>query len=184
MDKIPIKLHPKAQDFLFEYFAILQRIFTDVLGQLDIAYISIALINGNREIFFLSSKPSIEQNLIAKGLWEYDGAYQINFIHQKQPKLWSELAHVRYPELLKQYKQDNHDLVAGISIPFDDSNYRGVFSFGFKKITLMIQQMPSSYHEKLLAIGLYCLKNIRNGIPFPDKKRYYTKPQLELITNN
>ena len=65
-----IKLHPNARDFLFENFAALRRIFSDVLGQLGIDYISIALINERGEIFFLSSNPSIEQNLIEKELRE------------------------------------------------------------------------------------------------------------------
>lgn len=47
-----IKLHPSAKDFLFENFAILRRIFSDVLGQLEIDYISIALINKENELFF------------------------------------------------------------------------------------------------------------------------------------
>lgn len=92
---VEVRLHPKARDFLFEHYATLNRIFSDVLGHLETDYISIALINQTAQIFFLSSKPSIEQNLIEKELWQFDGSYQPSFIYQEQPRLWSEFPSFR-----------------------------------------------------------------------------------------
>jgi hypothetical protein len=69
---------------------LLKLIFSDVLGQLDIDYISIALINKERKLFFLSSNPSVEQHLIEMELWEYNFIYQEGFIDQNELKLWSE----------------------------------------------------------------------------------------------
>lgn len=178
-----IKLHPNARDFLFENFEILRRIFSDVLGQLGIDYVSIALINGRGEIFFLSSHPSIEQNLIEKELWEYDYAYHSHFIYQNELKLWSEFTPLGHPERLKQYKQQNQKLVEGVSIPIDYGVYRAILSFGFKKMNSLIEIRANNY-EKLLAIGKFCLNKISNLIHFPDQKKVKTQPKLTLIINN
>lgn len=61
---VDVTLHPKAKEFLFEHFVTIRKVFSDVLGQVETDYISIALIKQMGQIFFLSSKPSIEQNLI------------------------------------------------------------------------------------------------------------------------
>lgn len=177
-----IKLHPNASNFLFENFAILRRIFSDVLGQLDIDYISIALINKEKELFFLSSNPSIEHNLIEKELWEFDSIYQEQFIDQNELKLWSELPPVAYPDLLKQYKLHNQKLIEGISIPVDYEGYKAVLSFGFKKVNSLIQ-IRSNNCEKLIALGKYCLNKIHKAILFPDRKKCNSKPKLTLIIN-
>lgn len=177
-----IVLHPKAKDFLFENFAVLRRIFSDVLGQLDISYISIALLNKENEIFFLSSNPSIEQNLIEKELWEYHTIYQDQFIIQNELKLWSELPSSAYPELLEQYKFHNQKLREGVSIPIDYDDYRAVFSFGFKKMDSLFQNKANN-GEKFITVGKYCLNKISKVVLFPDKKRSNVKPKLTLIIN-
>jgi len=174
------KLHPRAQDFLFENFANLRRIFSDVIGQLEVSYLSIALINKNKEIFFLSSNPSIEQNLIDKNLWQYNWVIRENFIYQNDPKLWNELSHFDYPEV-RLYKQQTQRIVEGISIPIDYGNYRAILSFGFKE---MNSYLSLTYHAKLVAMGRYCLNRINSIILFPDKQFDKTKPHLTLIINN
>jgi hypothetical protein len=92
---INIQLHPAAKDFLFEHFATVGRVFSDVLGQFEVEYMSIALINPKGEMFFLSSHPSIEQNLIEKQLWQEVHKYQNQF------KLWSEFLSFRESNRLK-----------------------------------------------------------------------------------
>lgn len=42
---IPIRLHPGAKDYLFQHYQSLRRIFSDVLGQAETDYLSIALFN-------------------------------------------------------------------------------------------------------------------------------------------
>lgn len=182
---VEVRLHPKARDFLFEHYVTLNRIFSDVLGQLETDYISIALINQTAQIFFLSSKPSIEQNLIEKGLWQFDGSYQPSFIYQEQPKLWSEFPSFKDSEKLKQYKLYDHALITGISIPAEYAEYKAIFSYGFKKRTSNIENKATNSCEKLLSIGKYCLREIREVIHFPDqKKNSKPKPKLKLIINN
>lgn len=186
MDVTAIKLilHPKAKDYLFNHYATLRRIFSDVVGQLETDYISLALIDEKDQIFFFSSKPSIEQNLIEKNLWQYDGNYQPEFIYQNKPRLWSELNHIECSNLLKQYKEIDHNLITGISIPHQYADYRVIFTFGFKKINPLIQKKLQTHNEKLLAIGKFCIKSIQAAIPFPDKQYIETGPKLKLIINN
>jgi hypothetical protein len=181
-DSKKITLHPNAKNFLFENFIILRRIFSDVLGQLDVDYISIALINQAGELFFLSSNPSIEQNLIEKKLWTHDPVNQNEFIYQNALKQWSELYSFSHSVLLKQYKLHNQQLIEGISMPIDYGHYRAVFSFGFKKASSLVKINTDNY-EKLVVLGRYCLNKINNAILFPDKRGGTVKPALTLIIN-
>src|SRR5215217_3841809 len=88
---LPIRLHPKASDFLFMHYHLVKKIFRDVLGLIEIDYIGIAFINPKNELFFLSSHPSIEFNLIASDLWSVDTCLQEPFIKQNKPILWDNL---------------------------------------------------------------------------------------------
>ncbi len=180
---VEVNLHPKAKEFLFEHFFTMRQVFSNVIGLLETDYISIALINLSGQIFFLSSKPSIEQNLIEKQLWLFDGCYQPSFITQEQPKLWSEFSHLDYTEEIKKYRQMEPGFVTGISIPTQYESYRAIFSFGLKRINPHIQTKSSLHCEKLLAMGKFALKQMQEYLVFPDKLAK-TKPTLTLIINN
>lgn len=180
-----IKLHPLAGEYLFKYYNTLRRLFSDVLGQLEIDYLSIALVDKSGQLIFLSSKPSIEQNLIEKNLFEYDGCFQPHFVYQDKPSLWTELYSAEYQESLFQCKQTVPHLEIGISIPADFEDYRAVFSFGFKTLGLLMQRKLLNQNVKLLALGKYCLREIIKAIPLPKQNETIKlKPRLELIINN
>ncbi len=182
---VEVRLHPKAKEFLFEHFVIMRKVFSDVLGQVETDYASIALINHEGQIFFMSSNPSIEQNLIEKSLWLFEGCFQLSFINQDQPKLWSELLHIGCIEAIKKYKQIDPGLITGISIPTEYDSYRAIFSFGLKRINPYIQNKSSIHCEKLLAMGKFALRRIQEYLTFPDQQPYITtKPKLKLIINN
>ncbi|HCJ1139183.1 flagellar biosynthesis protein FlgJ [Legionella pneumophila] len=182
---VEVRLHPKAKDFLFEHYITMRKVFSDVLGQVETDYASIALINQAGQIFFMSSNPAIEQNLIEKSLWLFDGCYQPEFISQDQPKLWSELAHIGCIEAITKYKQTKPGLITGISIPTEYDSYRAIFSFGLKRINPYIQNKSSIHCEKLLAMGKFALRQIQEYLTFPDNKPCITtKPILTLIINN
>lgn len=182
---VEVRLHPKAKEFLFEHFVTIRRVFSDVLGQVETDYASIALINQAGQIFFISSNPAIEQNLIEQNLWLFDGCYQPEFLSQDQPKLWSELPHIGCAESIVKYKQIKPGLITGISIPTEYDSYRAVFSFGLKRINPYIQNKSSIHCEKLLAMGKFALRQIQEYLTFPDKQHCIaTKPQLTLIINN
>ncbi|HAT9314948.1 TPA: flagellar biosynthesis protein FlgJ [Legionella pneumophila subsp. pneumophila] len=182
---VEVRLHPKAKEFLFEHFATIRKVFSDVLGQLETDYISIALINHRNQIFFLSSKPSIEQNLIEKKLWQFDGCNQPNFFNQDQPMLWSELPHTDYLETIEKHKLMETGLITGISIPANFDSYKAIFSFGLKRINPYIQNKSTIHCERLLAMGKFSLRRIQEYLTFPDKLTCKTsKPKLTLIIDN
>jgi hypothetical protein len=145
-----IRLHPGAKDFLFEHYVALRKMFSNVLGLIETDYLSIALINEADQLFFLSSKPSIEQNLIEKELWQYDGSYLPDFIYQEQPSLWTDLYHPQYAHQLKLYKQENQGILTGISIPTNIDGYKVIFLFGFKSNNPLFHQKKYSQYDKLL----------------------------------
>ena len=182
---IKIRLHPLANEFLFKYYNVLRRIFSNVLGQLETDYLSIALIDKSGQLIFLSSKPSIEQNLIEKNLLEHDGCFQPHFIYQNKPSVWTDLYITEYQKPLFQCKQAIPALQTGIAIPADFEDYRVIFSFGFNSISPLMQINLVSQSEKLLAIGKYCLREIIKAIPLPKHNELTKfKPHLELIINN
>ncbi|MHA3183289.1 flagellar biosynthesis protein FlgJ [Legionella pneumophila] len=182
---VEVTLHPKAKEFLFEHYVAIRKMFSDVIGQLETDYISIALINPKNQIFFISSQPSVERNLIEHHLWQFDGCYQPDFINQDQPKLWSELPHKANSADINEYKQFDTGIATGISIPAEYRTYRAVFSFGLKRVNPCIQNKSVTHCERLLAMGKYTLRQISEYLTFPDQQKYFsTKPKLELIINN
>jgi hypothetical protein len=182
---VEMKLHPLAHEYLFKYYAVLRRIFSNVLGQLETDYVSIGLVDSAGQLFFLSSKPSIEQNLIEKNLLKYDGSFRPDFVYQNKPSSWTDLYSSEHKKILYQYKQAGPGLESGISIPTDFGKYRVVFSFGFKSISILMQRQITNQSEKLLAIGKYCLREITTTVPLPKQHEICKfKPHLKLIINN
>ncbi|STX97365.1 putative FlgJ-like protein [Legionella pneumophila] len=164
---VEVKLHPKAKEFLFEHFVTIRRVFSDVLGQVETDYASIALINQAGQIFFISSNPAIEQNLIEQSLWLFDGCYQPEFLSQDQPKLWSELPHIGCTESIVKYKQIKPRLITGISIPTEYDSYKAIFSFGLKRINPYIQNKSSIHCRKTVSHGQICVKANSRVFNFP-----------------
>lgn len=182
---VTITLHPLAKDALFKDYQALRYIFSNVLGQVETDYLSIALIDEDGRLFFFSSHPSIEQNLIEKGLWQHDGAFHPSFIYQDEMMAWNALYHPNYKTQLYRYKQSDQKLVAGFSIPSDFEEFRVIFSFGFKSANPFFQQHIHNQKEKLLAMGKYCLREIMGTVGIPDRKKpHRLKPHLKLIINN
>lgn len=179
MDK-DIRLHPLAGEYLFKYYGILRRIFSQVLGQLEIDYLSIGLIDNSGQLFLFSSQPSVEQNLIEKNLLLHDESFRSNFVYQDRVCFWSDLNNGEYKKYIYQYKQLVTGLKKGISIPSQFGDYKVVFSFGFKSQGVQLNQ-----DANFLSVGKYCLREIVKAIPLPNPKGLVRgKPHLELIINN
>lgn len=64
MNTSEITLHPQASDLLFKHYRVIARIFRNVLGQIEIDYMAIALLTPKDELLFFSSKPGIEWRMI------------------------------------------------------------------------------------------------------------------------
>ncbi|MDP3559285.1 MAG: flagellar biosynthesis protein FlgJ [Legionellaceae bacterium] len=183
------KLHPKAQDLLFQYYRTLSRIFNDVLGHLEIDYISITLLNDQNELLFLSSRPSIECNLIEHHLWSFDRSLHADFFQKNTAQLWETLYPEKWRTQLRHYKQEIPGYSMGVSIPSSFEEYRVVYSFALKSNNAIIKNNIMHKIEILLRMGRFCLQNIIKKIPLPDRTTENTsiltgkKPSLTLITN-
>lgn len=180
-ENVDVTLHNEAVSYLFEHFYSTRRIFSNVLGQMEIDFISIAIIDKSKKLFFLSSCPSIEKNLIERNLWKYDNSYSESFISKKKPKLWSDLYDPEYAKLIYQFKQSELKINSGISIPHNYEEYNIVFSYGFKSEYLFSEKEIN----KLKAIGCFCLRELMDNIPMLDKINNikHKKPKLKLIYN-
>ncbi|WED43242.1 flagellar biosynthesis protein FlgJ [Legionella cardiaca] len=187
MDVNPsITLHPQAKDFLFEHYRTVKRIFSDVIGLLEIDYLAIALINPKNELFFLSSHPSIECNLIEHNLWQLDKSYHDKFIQQDQAQYWEELYPKTKENRLRHYKLEAQKFSIGIAIPARFAEYRVVYSFALKTSDKVTKSRLLTNLDTLINMGQFCLRNIIKTIPLPEKQQTFIahKPTLKLIINN
>lgn len=175
-----IRLHPLARELLFQHYRTLQKIFRDVLGLFEIDYISIGLINPKGELLFLSSKPSIESNLIENNLWPFDAGYCPDFFLQSNATLWEDR------ETLFYYKQQIPKLSIGLSIPSSFDEYRVVYNFASKSTDKTVKANLTNNIESLRSMGRFCLHNITQTIALPNWQNNHAmkKPTLTLISNN
>ena len=177
-----ITLHPEVMDVLFKHYQSLRRLFYDVLGHLEIDYMSVALLNPKNELLFLSSRPSIERNLIDNKLWAFDASLHNDFFLQGKARVWDELYQDEWRKPLWEYKQKSHGYSMGISIPSTFEEYRVVYSFALKSTEERIKNKVINKIETLTSMGRFCLKNIMQHIELPG--RHIKKPSLKLVINN
>lgn len=181
-----ISLHPKARIFLFQYFPLLRCIFHDVLGHAETDYISIALLSDKHEVLLLSSKPSIEENLIGKHLWQRDPAMQLPFMTTDGILLWSDIYNEHPCDMLHQYKLERPKFTQGLSLSTNFETFRVVYSFAVRSKSTKTQLKFIKSTEKLFYLGQYSLQHILKTIPLPFDVRSpkASKTFLKLIVNN
>ncbi len=181
-----ITLHSEARNFLFQYFPVLRRIFHDVLGHAETDYISIALISDKHEILFLSSKPSIEENLIGQKLWQKDPVMQSSFMTTDATLLWNDVYSELSCNMLHYYKLGRPKFSQGISISTCFETYRVVYSFALRSKAPKTQLKFVHSTDKLIYLGQYSLQRILKAIPLPIEVHSPTanKTFLKLIVNN
>lgn len=180
-----IDLHPQASAFLFQHYRTFLKIFSDVIGLLEIDYIAIALLNPQDKLLFLSSKPSIECNLIEHNLWQFDSSFQKDFFMQDQVHLWEDLYYEAGHKPILYYKQLLPKFSMGISVSSSFEEYRVVYSFALTSTNEITKKNAINKIDALLRMGLFCLQNIAKKIVLPDRQGVITKkPSLKLIINH
>lgn len=184
MDKI--FLHAQAQNFLFEYYRALRLIFNDVLGHLEVDYISMALLNPKKELLFLSSQPSIEHNLIERRLWTLDPCLQFASFNNQEYLVWNHI--YNQPELigLRHYKIEKPNFKFAISKPIVHRDHHISYSFGVKTDDPFVHLNLIQNIETLVSMGKFCLQNILKEIYLDIPRDYFAKENnhLKLVTNN
>ena|SRR3990167_3338952 len=172
MNDSTITLHPQAGDLLFKHYRTISRIFRDVLGQLEIDYMAIALLTPNNELLFFSSSPGIEWNMIEHNLWLSDARFQHDFFMQEQAQSWCK----HKPSVFR----------VGLSIPSVVDEFRVVYTFASKSNDTATQTKIRNNIAMLIRMGRFCLKNILYELPAFSQKSspIQQKPQLKLIINN
>lgn len=181
-----INLHPEVQSLLFQHYEPLRRIFCDVLGHLEIDYLSIALVNPDNEMFFFSSRRSIEQNLIINKLWQNDPIFQPDFFEVNKVGLWRDMYCKKSHNSLRHYKLEHPGFSQGISIPSFFEEYRVIYSFALCSSDKKTLANFMNKIEKLTYLGRYSLQKILKAIPLPKKQCVSKKrnPFLKLVINN
>lgn len=182
-------IHPMADVFLFEHKRAVSRVFRDIIGHCEVNHLSIALINDQNEIIFLSYTPSMEYNLIQSGLWAYDGTYHPDFYKASSCKHWDGLYHSnRYHDLV-HLKQIRTGFKAGVSISTEIDNLFIVYSFATKSNTASAATQLLYKRVRLTQMGWYCLQKLSKFIsPYiiPEIKNGNNQrpSHIKLIVNN
>jgi len=185
-----LSLHPKAYDCLFKHYRALRNIFHDVLGHLELDYLSMALISPDKELCFFSSCPAMELNLIEQNLWQFDPMLLLHVEKGNEVLIWHELYEGDAYFKLKHYKMEKPGICYGISKISQFKSYQVIYSFGVFQSDLLIQNKLKHHIETLLSMGKYCLQNIFEVIDREDTlnkqqmqktKLYVVKPQEDII---
>jgi hypothetical protein len=182
-----IKLHPQAQDWLFRYYRALRYIFNDVLGHLELDYISMALLNPQQELVFFSSQPSIEHNLIEHQLWQFDPCIQTAYLAPQESLIWPEIYQAPSFEQLKHYKLIKPKLEFVLSKAVATDNYAISYAFGVKSKDPEVHINLVNNTKTLLSIGKFCLHNILQELELNllPPSYFKTNPQhLHLVVNS
>ena len=174
MDKIT--LHPKAPDLLFKYYRALRLIFNDVLGHLEIDYLSMALLNEKNQLCFFSSRPSIEQNLIEHQLWQQDPCYQFQ---DSSPIIWNE---AQWDIRLNKFKLVIPQLGYALSIQDQFQNHQVCYSFGLETQDPFVHTHLRTHPQILKSIGKFCLSKILEIVKNDLQEK--TPPYLKVVVEN
>lgn len=169
-----IILHAQSKDLLFKYYRVLRLIFNDVIGHLEVDYLSIALLNKKNELCFVSSMPSIEQNLIAHDLWQQDQACLFN---NHDILIWPD---IYLDNELRRYKMSIPKIEYAISIPSAHQSFKVNYSFGLKTADPLTHTALLANIDILVSMGKYTLSKILKVIEVDIQNN---KPNLQLIVN-
>lgn len=176
-----ICLHPQAQNYLFEHYRSLRFIFNDVLGHLEVDYISIALLNANDELMMFSSRPAIEHHLIERHLWKDDPCLQRPFFENKKMHIWNHVYQEPGRLYLKHYKLDKPKLSFALSIPAKHEQFHVSYSFGVKSLDESTYIDLINKTHTLSSMGRFCLQNILTELPMI-QSGISSKSHLKLIS--
>jgi len=178
-------LHPQAEDLLFNHYRVLRLIFNDVLGHLELDYLSIGLLNKNKEWFFLSSQPSIEQNLIAHELWDQDPCFHLPWVQNEQALIWNTRYQTSQLKTLAHFKLSLPGFAFGFSTLMDSHQQPLVYSFAVKNKDTAVHRHLIEQQETLNAMAKFCLHNITKEIKLDlGFECRILKPSLKLVVNN
>jgi len=165
-----ITLHPQAWRLLFQHFDTTVKIFGNVLGQLEIDYLSIALLTHKNELLFFSSRPAIEFKLTQHPLWLADVRFQDDFFQQEQAQFWTD-------------KCKLEGVGIGLSIPSVFDGHRVIYTVASKSKDKNTHDRISSDITTIVGMGRFCLKCIMSEVPYM-KHFIQTNSNMSLIIDN
>lgn len=194
-----IHLHQNILNILFENKIYLKNLFSNVIGLFEVSYVSITIINPDEEAIIFSSMPSIQYNLISKGLWSHDN--QRLMLKKKGLLVWWDEFH-HFDDISDQVmniKKVKNNLTLGMDILRDAAEgFYVIYSFATSNKGENLKDHYLLNHNNLLSVGNYCFKLIRElyeyyyphyklpklGVHAPWKKSHPNSPYLELVVNN
>lgn len=191
-------LHQNILNILFENKIYLKNLFSNVIGLFDVSYVSITIINPDKEAVIFSSMPSIQYNLITKDLWNHDNQRLI--LKKQTSLLWWDEFHdfdVRNEQIIT-IKEVKNRLILGMDMLRNAEYFTVIYSFATANKRENLKEHYLLNHNHLISIGNYCYKLIRElyeyyypGCELPKmdvhatwKKGNAYTPYIKLVVNN
>jgi len=190
-----LKMHPKILTILFNHKNEILRKLTDLRGLHYLDHISILLVNSHREIIILSITPSVEFNLIAQDLWQFDRSFDPAQFSTGQLLFWDNSYTSEYYYQLKYLKEIKHNFSLGFNVLRKIEGFYLIYSFATRSDDLNLKNYYQSIATDLYSLGDYGYKELRGlyeqytDIVLPpcavvDKHVSPIRNRLKLVVNN
>ncbi len=156
-----VKLHPDVLSVPFQHRKELSAKFRDVLGLLELDYISIEIVNPDEEFLFFASTPTVNFNIISNHLWPYDGAMSPTFYKKQHFFSWEAAYQPLFLTKLKKLKEAAHGFSYGFCLVRRVAGFTLIYSFATKNKNKKIPDFFEERRLEVLKIGDFCYKWVR-----------------------
>jgi len=185
-----IKLHPNILDVLFQHQGEIFTKLSDLKGLHFIDHVALYLINPDSEMVIFSSTPSVEFQLLAQGLWQYDFSFNPNKMRDGEMLFWRKAYHAGYKYEITKTKETAHHFTCGFSLLKEVNSFKFIYTFATRHLQENIEQYYQQHLSEILAIGnfgykqLYSLYQRYSGYSPPFIETSCAKNHLKLVVNN
>lgn len=183
-------IHPNIIDILFKHKSEISRKLSDLKGLYFIDHVALSLINPDHEMVIFSTTPSVEFNLLAQGLWQFDRSFNPRSYTDKEILFWENAYARGHHHEIKRIKETQHHFSLGFNVMRRINQFHFIYSFATRHTESDLHHYYQGLIPALLALGDYGYKQLQSiyqqyshhHLPMIEASR--TKKHLKLIFNN
>lgn len=157
-----LRMHPNIMDVLFKHKNEIFAKLNDIRGIYYLDHIAIILINPHNEIIIFSITPSVEFNLLAHNLWEFDLSFNPSAYKAHDLLFWNKAYVNPYKNQLLSIKETQHNFQLGFNILRPIDNFNLIYSFATRQQGLESQPYYQELANELLSLGDYSYRQLRH----------------------
>ena len=183
-------IHPNIFDILFKHKSEISRKLSDLKGLYFIDHVALSFINPEREMVIFSTTPSVEFNLLAQGLWQFDKSFNPNSYRDQEILFWDKAYSHGYHHEIKRIKETQHHFSLGFNVMRHINQFHFIYSFATRHTESDLHDYYQGLIPALLALGDYGYKQLQ---PIYQQYSHHRSPMIEasrvkkhlkLIVNN